>query len=94
MVEAGRVLLLDVDDGSAIAAVELDRVKRRKVLNVVCLAGHGLHRWLKPMIAGLRELAREQDCKAITARGRAGWRRVLRHYQFREVATLLELEVH
>ena len=78
--------LLCADDDKLLSVTIIQLYKNthdERILHVVCTAGEDSNAWLAILIEALQELAREQQCDAVTMAGRPGWARKLTKYGFK-----------
>ena len=78
--------LLCADDDRLLSVTILQLFKNthdERILHVVCTAGEDSNAWLAILIGALQEMARDQECDAVTMAGRPGWARKLRQYGFK-----------
>ena len=80
------------DDGKphVVAVTEIVNYPHKRVANISMLAGEGRDRWLHHL-ESVEKWARDNDCEAIELRGRAGWERVLKDWDLRQI--ILEKEL-
>ena len=79
----GHALLWVAFDGSvfkAAAATQVSIVNGRKYCTIIACGGSGRRDWL-PLIHGLENYARAENCEAMRIYGRHGWSRVLPDYK-------------
>ena len=78
--------LLCADDDRLLSVTIIQLYKNthdERILHVGCTAGEDSNAWLGTLIDTLQELAREQQCDAVTMSGRPGWARKLTKYGFK-----------
>ena len=80
-----RVLVCHGDDQLISATiVQLHRnTLEERILHVVATAGSNVEEWLPILCEGLKDMARAEECDAITMAGRPGWARKLTRYGFK-----------
>ena len=82
-------LRADVDKGNTVLWLICDRTSlvaafitgvvstaRGRLLNTIILGGTRMSEWLTQWEAKLRDIAKAEDCKAVVAVGRKGWKRI------------------
>jgi hypothetical protein len=74
----------------AAAVTQLSAVNGARFCTIVACGGRDRVEWL-PLLAGLEDYARAEDCKAMRIFGRRGWERLLPDYKAARV--LLEKEL-
>ena len=72
------ILMLDGEDVEALATLELITLNGESVCHVLTLTGRNIEKWLSSFVEGLKEIARTHGCKAVTLKGRPGWRKLLK----------------
>lgn len=65
---------------------------RGKVCNLVVVAGSDFAQWA-PLLARIKQWARDQGCVRLEASGRAGWERHAREQGWRKVRTTIEMDL-
>ncbi len=80
-----RVLLCTEGDSIMSATiVQLHRnTKQERVLHVVTTAGTNSTAWMPALVEAWKEIARQEQCDAITLAGRPGWARKMKQFGFR-----------
>lgn len=72
----GQMAMWFVEDGDKLLATLVTEVKqypRRRILECPFIAGHGIERWHRVLMAALEDHARKFGCSHIAGSGRGGW---------------------
>lgn len=78
-VDKGNTVLWVICDGVSLVAAFITGVVtagRGRLLNAVILGGSCMSEWFVQFEAKLRDIAKAEDCKAVVAVGRRGWKRI------------------
>ena len=91
-----RVLVCSDDDKLISATiVQLHKnVLDERILHVVATAGQDGDDWFPILFEGLKDMARAEECDAITMSGRPGWARKLTRYGFKTDHVHMRLNCH
>ena len=91
-----RVLVCHADDQLISATiVQLHRnTLEERILHVVATAGANGEDWLPILCEALKDMARAEECDAITMAGRAGWARKLTRYGFKTDQVQMRMSLH
>ena len=74
----------------AVASTSLQQTDRGKVCVITACAGTHMSRWL-PLIAGIENYAKDEDCICVRIFGRKGWLRALEGYRAKYIISEKEL---
>lgn len=95
-VRTGYARVLLCTDGDAILSATLVQLAKNtldeRLLHVVCTAGGKSADWLPVLREHLLEIARSEDCAAVTLSGRPGWARKLKTLGFKMDHVTMRLE--
>jgi len=89
--------LWTIAEGGEFVAAAVTQIEHRdmpRVLVVKYLAGAGFDRWVQALNDQFLVFAREQQCEAVEAFGREGWRKPLLAMGWKKVAALYRMPVH
>jgi len=89
--------LWTIAEGSEFVAAAITQIEHRdlpRILVVKYLAGAGFDRWVQALNDQFLAFAREQQCEAVEAFGREGWRKQLLAMGWSKVAALYRMPVH
>lgn len=74
----------DAQSIKAAAVTCIEQTEWRRVCCIVACGGRGMDNWL-PLIGGLEDYAKGEDCRAMRIIGREGWQKALPDYQRKRV---------
>lgn len=87
-------LILDVNEGQAVIAMEVSTGHEVRSMNLVACEGEGVDDWLESALFTCEEIARSQQCDFVSICGRVGWRRKIQKLGYREISTILRKSCH
>lgn len=86
-------LIHEGEELRAVCITQIHAFPRAKALEVIILGGSGMDRWLQELLDVLEKFAAAHGCKAVNAYGRRGWIKVLRPWEWCELAVVISKEV-
>lgn len=83
---SGRRVMWSINDLEGLAVLSVTNLPKFSTLDVDCLAGDNMDKWLAPFIDQLTKYAKVLGCKYVDASGRKGWIRQLKQFGFKEAS--------